>query len=139
MKHSKYSLVGWFIRQAMENKTIRIFGDGRQKRDYIYVDDMIDAMLAIAGRPLRGFHCFNLGTGSGIRFKDMVAGVLKTVGRGRVEYTEWPKNYMRLETGSFVADVTKLKKAGGWKPKIGLMEGIRRTYEYYRRFRKEYW
>jgi nucleoside-diphosphate-sugar epimerase len=45
MKHGKYSILGWFLRLAMEGKTIKIFGDGKQLRDYIYVDDITNAFL----------------------------------------------------------------------------------------------
>ena len=50
MKHSKYSMVNWFIRQAMEDKPIRIFGDGQQVRDYIFVEDLAEAFLQGGGR-----------------------------------------------------------------------------------------
>ena len=45
MKHSYYSIVNFFIRQAMESKKLTIFGDGEQLRDYIYVEDLADAFL----------------------------------------------------------------------------------------------
>ncbi|HSX25302.1 MAG TPA: NAD-dependent epimerase/dehydratase family protein, partial [Candidatus Andersenbacteria bacterium] len=47
MKHNKYSIVGWFVRQAMEGKKITIFGDGSQERDYLYIDDIVDAFIEL--------------------------------------------------------------------------------------------
>src|SRR3989344_215328 len=48
MKHGKYSIVGWFIRQAMDDKTITVFGDGAQERDYICIDNIVEALLRTA-------------------------------------------------------------------------------------------
>ncbi len=49
MRHSKYSMINWFLRQAMEDKPITVFGDGSQIRDYIYVEDLAEAFIAAAG------------------------------------------------------------------------------------------
>lgn len=139
MLHSKYSLVGWFIRQAMEDKEIKIFGDGLQKRDYLYIDDLVNGFVAVAEKDIRNFECFNIGTGEGKPFRDMVQSVVKAVGKGKVTFVEWPKDYEMIETGSFVADTQKLTDLTGWKPEVFLDDGIRRTYEYYRENHKNYW
>ena len=139
MKHSKYSLVGWFIRQAMEGKTIRIFGDGRQKRDYIFIDDLVDAFMRVARKELKGFHCFNVGTGTGVEFRRMVEIIVDAVGKGRVEHVPWPANYEKIETGSFIADTGRLVRLTGWKPRFPIEKGIARTYRYYREHRGHYW
>ena len=48
MRHSQYSMVNWFLRQATEDKTITVYGDGKQVRDYIFIDDLVEAFLAAA-------------------------------------------------------------------------------------------
>ncbi|MBI4778937.1 GDP-mannose 4,6-dehydratase [Candidatus Falkowbacteria bacterium] len=138
MKHSKYSIVGWFVRLAIENKTIKIFGDGRQERDYIYIDDIVEAFLrlSIKGRP---GEVYNIGTKERVKFVDMVNEIIKQVGSGKKEFTPWPKNYEKNETGGYYADVRKIFKDTGWTPKINLKEGIKRMADYYKKYKKYYW
>jgi len=52
---------------------------------------------------------------------------------------DWPDNYERVETGDFRTDISKIKRYLGWEPNVSIGDGIRRTYEYYRKFRQHYW
>ena len=131
IKHSKYSLVGWFVRQAMEGKTIKIFGDGAQLRDYVFADDIVDAMLRCAVTPAAEGEVINVGSGQSTAFRDMVSAVIRCVGRGRAEFVPWPENYERVETGDIAVDISKLQALTSWQPRYTLDEGIRRTFEYY--------
>lgn len=138
MKHSKYSIVGWFMRQAMDNGTITIFGDGKQERDYLYIDDIVDGLIALAESGRAG-EVYNLGTQERVTFVDMVDAVLKETESGKKEYIPWPDNYEKNETGSYVADTSKIERDTGWKAKVSLEEGMRRMAEYYKKHRKHYW
>lgn len=131
IKHSKYSLVGWFIRQAMENKTIEIFGSGRQKRDYIYVDDIVRAIMLLAGTKNAGGEIFNVGYGTSTEFRVMVKKVIDVVGRGKMVYVDWPEDYEKIETGNIRIDTGKIRALTGWKPRVTLDDGIRKTFRYY--------
>jgi nucleoside-diphosphate-sugar epimerase len=136
--HSKYSLVGWFIRQALENQTIRIFGDGEQTRDYIYIDDLAEGFLRCATAPDAIGSVVNLGSGVATRFRDMVCTIVDVVGRGAVEFTPWPKDYAKLETGDVVADLSLLRRLTGWRSHVDLRSGIERTAAYYRLHSRHY-
>ncbi len=138
MKHSKYSIVNWFIRQAMENKPITIFGEGNQLRDYIYIDDLVNAFLIAGVKKESKGNAYNVGSGVGTTFRKMCETVIKVVKKGRIEFVEWPKDYKNIETGDYVTDITKIKNLG-WKPKTSLEEGIKKTFEYYKKYKKYYW
>jgi UDP-glucose 4-epimerase len=138
IKHDKYSLVGWFVRQAMEDRVIRVFGDGSQQRDYIYADDIVEALVRLAASPEAAGQTVNVGSGTGTRFRDMVATVVGVVGSGRVEHVAWPPGYERIETGDVVADTTRLERLTGTRPVVSLADGVRRTFEYYRAHRARY-
>jgi len=131
IKHSKYSILGWFVRQAMENRTISIFGKGNQKRDYIYSEDIINSIIAGAFNEESNGETYNLGYGYSWRFNEMVNMVVKIVGKGKIEYQEWPINYENLETGDFEVSIEKINKICNRKPSIDLEEGIKRMYTYY--------
>jgi nucleoside-diphosphate-sugar epimerase len=138
MKHSKYSIVGWFIRQAMEDKTITVFGDGAQERDYIYIDDIVEALLRVCAVGTPG-EPYNIGSHERVRFVDMVDTILAEVGSGRKQHVPWPEDYERNETGDYIADTTKITGATDWQPQVSLKEGVKRTVEYYRQMRQHYW
>jgi UDP-glucose 4-epimerase len=130
--HNRYCMVGWFIRQALEGRTIQIFGDGLQRRDYVYIDDLAEAFLrcAVSREAIGGV--VNIGSGVPTRFRDMVETVVDVVGRGRVEFVPWPPAYEKLETGDVVADLSRLHQLTGWYSQVDLRAGVERTTAYYR-------
>lgn len=139
MKHSKYSIPGWFMRLAMEGKTIKIFGKGTQKRDYIHIDDLVNAFLYTGISKETDGQIYNCGSGKSIEFKEMVENIVKSVGKGKIEYVPWPDNYEKDETADKIkTSVEKLFKATGWKPKINLKEGLNRMYDYYKNNKDKY-
>lgn len=138
MKHAKYSVVGWFLRQSLDSEVIKIFGDGTQSRDYIYIDDVIDAFvrLGVSGKP---GEIYNLGTNEKTRLIDMVDVILKETQSGSKEYVPYPDNYIVNDFGDYVADYEKIKADTSWEPRVGLAEGVKKMVEYYKKNRKFYW
>lgn len=139
MKHSKYSMVNWFIRQAMDNQAIEVFGDGLQVRDYIYVDDLAEAFIRAAVSEACMGKVFNIGRGVGTRFKDMAETIVRAVKRGTVKFVPWPKDYINVETGDYVTDIACVCRAIEWKPVTDFDAGIERTCAYYRKNWSHYW
>jgi UDP-glucose 4-epimerase len=137
IKHSKYSIVGWFVRQALEDKPITIFGDGSQERDYLYIDDIVQAFLLLTVRGQKG-EVYNIGTDERVRFVDMVDTVIGAVGKGSKKHVPWPEHYEKNETGNYVADTAKIEQHTGWKPRVRLAEGIGAMVDYYRKFGQHY-
>ena len=137
MKHNKYSIVGWFLRQALKGEKITIFGDGKQERDYLYIDDIVDAFLHLAIKGVPG-EVYNLGTDERVTFVEMVDRVLKETESGSKEHIPWPDNYEKNETGNYVADTTKIERDTGWKAKINLEEGIKKMVKYYKKHKEYY-
>ncbi len=138
IKHSKYGLIGWFIRKAMAGENIRIFGSGGQTRDYIYIDDIIRAILLLMKSPRSSGETFCLGYGRSTAFKSMAQKIVEIVGRGKIEFVPWPDDYEKIETGSVRISTRKLAVETGWEPRVPLDDGIRRTFHYYRRYLSKY-
>ena len=139
MKHSKYGIVNWFIRLALEGKPLTVFGEGQQKRDYIFVKDVATGILSAALAPGTAGQVYNLGTGVGTPFIDMVRLVAETIPGTEIQHLPWPKDRYFVETGDFIADITKIQAATAWAPQTSLQEGIEETVAHYRRHRKYYW
>lgn len=139
MKHSKYSIVNWFIRQAFDDKELTIFGDGNQIRDYIFADDVADAFINTAFELSAYGEVFNVGSGKGTSFGEMVEMIVDIIGRGRIKNIAWPDNYVNVETGDFIADIEKISNVLNWNPKVSIREGIEKTVLYYEKYKRHYW
>lgn len=139
MKHGNYGILNWFIRLAMENKPLPVFGEGEQLRDYNFVDDVTRAFLRAGACEEAVGGVFNLGSGLPVSFADMCGVIVKIVGRGKVEHVPWPAERKKIEVGDYVADYSKFESLTGWLPEVTLDDGIARTVTYYERFKQHYW
>jgi UDP-glucose 4-epimerase len=138
MKHSRQGFIGWFVRLAMDDQTIKIFGDGAQIRDTNYVDDVVSALLVTAASEKGEGEVFNLG-GSPISNLDLAKLIIKIVGKGRYELVPYPEESKRIEIGDYTANITKIRSLLGWQPTIDLEEGLERMVRFYERNRAAYW
>ena len=132
IRHNRQGFIGWFIRLAIEDKEIQVFGDGSQMRDFVYVDDAVDAFLRAGASPACDGEVFNVGGLEPIAHKDLVTVLLDVAGSGRVTYVPWPPDKKQIDIGSFYADSSKLAAACGWAPRVTLRDGFARTIEFYR-------
>lgn len=132
VKHNRQGFIGWFIRVAVEGGEIQIFGDGSQLRDFVYVDDVADAFLRAGAMDVCNGEVFNVGGAGPVSHRDLVALLLEVSGSGRVRYVAWPADKKAIDIGSFHADSSKFMAATGWRPTVGLREGLARTVAFYR-------
>lgn len=138
MRHHKQGIINWFIRQVMESSKVRIFGDGTQIRDTNFVDDVVEAMLLAMATDKTNGQVYNIG-GAPVNLIEIVKRMIKLNGKGAFEIVPFPKESKQIEIGDYVADYKKFKKVTGWSPKVGLNEGLKKTFAYYRKYKKYYW
>ncbi|OGD92293.1 hypothetical protein A3E14_03210, partial [Candidatus Curtissbacteria bacterium RIFCSPHIGHO2_12_FULL_41_13] len=119
-----------FIKATLAKKPIPLYWKGEQIRDFIYIDDLARAHIDVL--KLSGFNIFNIGTEKGIKVKDIVEEIFKIVGF-RVPIADLGKRPGDVPAN--YASSAKLKKAVGWKAKVSLPEGLKRTIEYYKQNR----
>ncbi|HBA55630.1 MAG: NAD-dependent epimerase/dehydratase family protein [Syntrophorhabdus aromaticivorans] len=139
MMHDEYGVFNWFIRKAMDDEDIPVFGDGRILRDFLYVDDLVACLLATAATDKAYGEVFNVGTGVPVSFIDLARKIVEISGTGRVICTEFTQERKEVEPGDYYADIAKIKTIVPWVPTTSLEDGIQRTIDYYRENRKEYW
>jgi len=132
MRHNRQGFIGWFIRQAIEDQEIQIFGDGSQVRDFVYVDDAADAFLRAGAADACNGEVFNVGGDEPISHRTLVELLLEIAGSGRYRLVEWPAEKKAIDIGSFYADSSKFRAMVGWQPRVSLREGLARTVAYYR-------
>jgi UDP-glucose 4-epimerase len=138
IRHDRQGFIGWFLRLAVENKTIQIYGDGSQLRDFVHVDDAADAFLRAGASDACNGEAFNVGGDRPISHRDLAALLVDAAGSGRVEYIAWPEEKKAIDIGSFYTDSTKFTTATGWRPSVALADGLRETAAFYRRHLDRY-
>lgn len=139
MKHSRFGVCNWFCRVALDNDTIKVFGDGSILRDFLYVDDCVEAILMSALTPEAYGEIFNVGSPIPVSFLELVKTIVKVAGEGKWEYAEFSPERKAQEPGSFYSDVSKIERIVGWKPSTTLEDGLAKTVDYYRKYRDMYW
>jgi UDP-glucose 4-epimerase len=127
-----YGIINRLIHVALAGEALTVYGDGRQLRDYIHVDDVVSALLALASSPAADGRAYNVGSGTGTQLVDAAALIIELAGGGRLEHVPWPPLAERIETGDFVADISRIRKDVGWTPAIPLRDGLARTVAHYR-------
>lgn len=138
IKHNRQGFIGWFIRLALEDKEIAVFGDGSQLRDFVYVDDAVDAFLRAGACDSCNGEAFNVGGDEHIAHRDLVTLLVDLAGSGRYTFVDWPADKKAIDIGSFYADSTRFKRATGWAPRVPLREGLARTLAFYREHIRHY-
>jgi UDP-glucose 4-epimerase len=138
VKHNRQGFIGWFIRLAVEDREIQVYGDGSQLRDFVFVDDAADAFLRAGASDACNGEVFNVGGAEPVGHRDLVQLLIEVAGTGRVRYVEWPAEKKAIDIGSFYADSSRFRAATGWEPRVGLREGLERTVAYYRQHLQHY-
>ncbi|MDP2321459.1 MAG: NAD-dependent epimerase/dehydratase family protein [Acidobacteriota bacterium] len=132
LRHNRQGFIGWFIRLVLEDREIEVFGDGSQVRDFVYVDDAVEAFVAAGASDAVNGEAFNVGGDEHLAHRDLVALLIELAGQGRYRFVEWPPEKKVIDIGSFYADSTLFMARTGWVPTVRLRDGFARTLAYYR-------
>ena len=138
LRHNRQGFIGWFIRLVLEDQEIQVFGDGSQIRDFVYVDDAVEAFLAAGATDSVNGEAFNVGGEEHISHRDLVKMLVEIAGSGRYTFVEWPADKKVIDIGSFYADSSLFRGRTGWAPSVSLREGFARTFDYYRKHLPRY-
>jgi len=122
--------VGVFIQQALHGERIRVFGDGRQRRDFNYVTDVVRAFALAGLSPAVVGQCFNLGHHehfSLLQFLEKLGDQCPI----QFDCQPFPKDRKAIDIGDYYADYSKFQNLTGWRPQVSLEEGLGETLHYY--------
>jgi UDP-glucose 4-epimerase len=139
MQHSRYGVVNWFVRLALDNDTIRVFGDGQILRDFLYVDDCVQAILMCAIDDRARGEVLNVGIDLPTNFVQLADAVITAAGSGHWEFAPFSPERKAQEPGDFYSDIQKIRRLVGWSPATSLDEGLKRTTDFYRQHKEHYW
>jgi UDP-glucose 4-epimerase len=137
--HNRQGFIGWFIRQAMDGGVIELFGEGRQRRDLNYVDDVVEALLLAGASEAAEGEIYNLGGDEPVSLAELAEELIAITGRGSVRCVPFPPERQQIDVGNTHSSFAKIEAALGWRPRTPLTEGLERTVEFYRLHRAHYW
>jgi UDP-glucose 4-epimerase len=139
VRHARQTALGWFVRQALDNEQISIYGDGTQQRDYTYVDDAVEALMLAALNPAADGQIYNLGGDRPVAHLELIETLIDVAGQGSYRLVPFPPEKARIDIGSVYSDYSKIKQALGWQPATSLRQGLAATVAFYREHRELYW
>ena len=126
--HGEAGVVAIFSQALLAGRPTKIFGDGTDTRDYVFVDDVVDAFVKAAGEA-GGGQRFNVGTGVETSVRQLHSVIADAAG-GPDEPEFYPARLGDLKRSSL--DNSRAKQVLGWEPKIDLAHGVARTVDYFR-------
>ncbi len=131
IKDARQTFLGIWVRNILEGKPLLVYGDGKQIRDFNYVDDVVEALMVAAISPEANGEIFNLGADDPISLTETAKLMIDAAGKGSSQLIPFPDERKVIDIGDYYGDYRKIRARLGWKPKRSLAEGLRLTLEYY--------
>ena len=139
VKDARQTFLGIWVRRLIEQKAIQIFGDGKQRRDFNFMDDVVEALLRAAISDDANGQIFNLGHTEHISLEELAAMLVRLNGGGKYELVAFPDDRKAIDIGDYYSDFRKANRLLDWVPEVTLENGLKRTLEFYRANRSHYW
>jgi len=131
IKSAHSGVLNYFVGLALQGKDLTIYGEGTQRRNVLYVDDCVDAILAVAaGDAGLGQTLFAAGDEE-CTIAEFAQRLVEILGRGKVTHVPWPENWVSMDVGDVSVSSARLRDAIDWTPATPLDVGIRRTWEFF--------
>ncbi|MEP5566530.1 MAG: SDR family NAD(P)-dependent oxidoreductase [Halioglobus sp.] len=139
VKDARQTFLGVWIRLLLEGESFNIFGDGRQLRDFNYVDDCVEAMLRAGSDDASNGKVYNLGSSEVVSLNKLADTLINLGFGGSYELVPFPSDRKSIDIGDYYSDYKRISDELGWKPAVDLAEGLRRTLSYYSEHGEHYW
>ena len=128
--YGKQGVIPIFLNRIKHNQRPVIYGDGSMVRDYIYINDIIEATSILFERVIKD-KVFNVGSGIGVSLNEIIKTMYSILGEEIRPIYEI--NSSRTYVTSIVLDIAKIETKTGWKPSTSIEEGIRKTWIWIKR------
>jgi dTDP-glucose 4,6-dehydratase/UDP-glucose 4-epimerase len=133
VKDSRQTFLGIWIRQLLEGKSIKVYGDGLQLRDFNYIDDCVDGLLLAGKSDNVNGKIFNMGSKEVVSLKVLAELMLEIYKGGSYDLITFPSDRKSIDIGDYYSDFSLINKELGWAPKITLKEGLKSCLNYYKK------
>lgn len=139
VKDARQTFLGIWIRRIIEGKPIEVYGDGKQRRDFNFVTDVVEGLLRAAASAESEGHVFNLGHWEHLSLEELAALLVHLNGEGQYELIPFPADRKAIDIGDYYSDFSNVQKVLGWTPEVLLETGLAETLTYYRKNHAHYW
>lgn len=139
VKDARQTFLGIWVRLLIEDKPIKVFGDGLQLRDFNFVDDCVDALLLAGASDAANGKVYNLGSPEVVGLKALAEMMVNLGNRGTFELVPFPPERKVIDIGDYYSDFSLITRELGWVPKVELREGLKKTMAYYQTHHAHYW
>ena len=138
IKDARQTFLGIWIRSLLEDKPIKVFGDGLQLRDFNYVNDCVEALILAGASDQAIGKVFNLGSDEVINLKDLAALMVELKHHGRYELVPFPKERKNIDIGDYYSNYQLINNTLGWTPRTDLRTGLESCLNYYQEHHRHY-
>jgi UDP-glucose 4-epimerase len=133
IKDARQTFLGIWIKNLLQGKPIQVFGDGKQRRDYNYVEDVLDALLIAAAEKNAIGKVYNLGGPDPLSLEDTAKIMCQKTEGGDYQMIPFPEDRKAIDVGDFVCDYSAFSNSFGWQPKITFEEGITKSLDFFKK------
>ena len=138
IKSADFTFNNFFIGLALQDRDITVYGDGKQLRNVLYVDDAVEALVQVAEAQKAEGETFFAAGDAHWSVAQIAEATVKHIGSGRVKYVPWPQERKAVDIGDAVISNKKLKDILSWRPGNDLKTGLVKTRKYYGRCLQKY-
>jgi UDP-glucose 4-epimerase len=139
VKDARQTFLGIWVRLLLEGRPIKVFGDGLQLRDFNYVDDCVEALLLAGASDYANGKVYNLGSYEVVSLRNLAKKMVELGYGGTYELINFPPERKAIDIGDYYGDFNLITEDLGWKPKIDLQTGLKRTMAFYKEHGSKYW
>jgi nucleoside-diphosphate-sugar epimerase len=132
IRDARQTFLGIWIRNLLEGKPIQVFGDGKQRRDYNYVEDVLDALLIAATEENAVGKVYNLGAPDPLSLEDTAKIMCQEIEGSDYQMIPFPEERKAIDVGDFICDYSAFHNQFGWEPQVNFEEGIQRSFKYFK-------
>jgi len=136
---ARQTFLGIWLRRLIEGEEILVYGDGEQKRDFNYVDDVVEALLLVAAHDETVGEIYNLGGSEVVSLRALAELLIPLNGAGAYRLVPFPSEQKAIDIGDYYGNYFKIQTALGWQPRVPLREGLAQALAYYREHHAQYW
>jgi len=116
-----------FIGNVLRGEPVIIFGDGEQSRDFVYIDDVVDAWVNSMDNPETYGHVYNVGYGVDISVNQLTREIIRILKHNPKKYPIFYEDTRPGDQRQMKASIESLKRALGWKPRFDIKKGLDQT------------
>ncbi len=131
-------VLNFFIGLALQGKELTIYGEGKQRRNVMYVDDCSDALLQVVLRGKTEGQLYFASGDTEYSITEFAEAVVEAAGTGDVRHVPWPEDWKQMDVGDVAISNARIKRELDWSPRTNLAEGLEKTRAYYQEHLQDY-